>query len=115
MLFAGVAVTLCLVPGVLTFLWAAWAARQTPNQQLVTAFGGTGVRMAVALGVGLMLYSAVPALHRERFWYWVLAAYLFTLALEMVLLVARGGPASGTAGPAAATNLGSAPQQPAAR
>jgi hypothetical protein len=83
------ALGLCLVPTVLTMLWASWSSGQDPEQQVVAALGGTGVRMFFVLGVGLLLSSSVPYYqeHFRDFWIWVLLFYLATLALEMTLLV----------------------------
>jgi hypothetical protein len=93
LVYSAVAAALCLVPTALTMLWAGWATRQSPEQQLMMVLGGTGVRMGVVLGVGLMLYSWVPLFGQQSFWVWVLLFYLLTLALEMVLVV-KGQPAA---------------------
>jgi hypothetical protein len=93
---------LCLVPTALTMLWTGWASRQSPEQQLVTVLGGTGVRMGVVLGAGLALYSWVPSFGQQSFWVWVLLFYLLTLALEMVLVVKGQPSANGQPGPASA-------------
>ena len=82
-----VAVALCLTPTALTLLWAEWAYRQSPQQQLTMILGGTGIRMGLVLGVGLLLYVMVPFFAQASFWIWILVFYLFTLALEMVLVV----------------------------
>jgi len=83
------ALTLCLVPTVVTFLWSAWVVKGDPNQQLVAVLGGTGIRMFFVLGVGFLLGSTVPALEEKPipFWLWVLVFYLLTLALEMTLIL----------------------------
>jgi hypothetical protein len=49
--------------------------------------GGTGMRMGVVLGAGLLLYSFVPLFAQQAFWVWLLVFYLLTLAVEMVLVV----------------------------
>jgi hypothetical protein len=85
--YSAVAVALCLVPTALTMLWAGWAFRQSPEQQLLMVLGGAGVRMGVVLGVGLALTSLVPYFHEQSFWVWLLVFYLLTLTLEMVLVV----------------------------
>jgi hypothetical protein len=94
LLCGGVALLLCLVPTALTLVWAGWALRQKPEQQLAAVLGGTGVRLFVVLGAGLALTQWVPY-YREQsgFWFWLLGCYLFTLALEMVLVLS-GRPAS---------------------
>jgi hypothetical protein len=56
--------------------------------------------MGFVLLAGLAFYAGVDEFRdRPSFWAWVLVFYLFTLALEMVLLVtqprtSRGGRAS---------------------
>jgi hypothetical protein len=82
-----VAVALCLLPASATMLWAHWAYRRAPEQQLWMVLGGGGVRMGVVLGVGLGLYVLVPYFNDPGFWVWLLLFYLLTLALEVVLVV----------------------------
>jgi hypothetical protein len=82
---------LCLFPTGATLLWSNWAWNQSPEQQLLVVLGGTGVRMAVVLGCGLALYSLAPYFQQQSFWLCLLVFYLFTLALEMVLIV-KGRP-----------------------
>ena len=98
-LFAGVAVLLCLVPAVLTLLWAGRSYRDDPQQATLTALGASGVRMFAVLIAAMLLYLKVPPFQGEAsFLLWVAAAYLFTLAAEVVLLV-RGAKAVGTKNP----------------
>lgn len=85
---AAVALLLCLLPAVATLAWAFWGQDQSPETQLVTALGGTGVRMFFVLAAAGALYVLVPYFHQLSFWVWVLGFYLFTLFLEVVLLVA---------------------------
>lgn len=85
--YSTVAVLLCLVPTTATMLWAGWAYRQSPEQQLWMVLGGTSVRMGLVLGVGLALYALVPYFNQQSFWVWLLVFYLLTLAVEMVLVV----------------------------
>ncbi len=81
------AALICLVPGLVTMLWAQWGLRSTPEQQLAAILGGTGLRMAVALGSGLALFYGFPETFTEVFWIWLLVFYLTVLALEIALLV----------------------------
>jgi hypothetical protein len=92
-IYSAVAVGLCLMPTVLTMVWAGWALRQSPEQQLFMVLGGAGLRMGVVLGAGLVLHSLVPYFEQPSFWVWLLGFYLLTLTLEMVLVV-RSRPAS---------------------
>lgn len=89
MVYAGVAVLLCLVPACLTLIWASNALDKPPDQQLVAILGGTGLRLfgvalaGFALSWGVPYFQAYPG-----FLLWLAVAYLFTLGLEMTLLLA---------------------------
>ena len=92
--YSGTALALCLVPGVVTLLWAGWALDKSPEQQLTLVLGGTGMRLFVVLGAAWALFASVPYFREHNgFWAWLLVFYLFTLALEMALLLA-GRPAA---------------------
>src|SRR4051812_33595085 len=82
LLLAGAAVGVCLTPAALTLAWSSWASRGSPERQLLAVMGGTVVRMLVVLGAGMVLFQAVPALHRTSFWIWVIGFYLTTLTIE---------------------------------
>lgn len=89
LIYAGVAVGLCLVPAALTLVWSDWALRHSPEQQLTMVLGGTGVRLFVVLGGAWALYSLVPYLSQQPgYWAWVFIFYMSTLALEMALILA---------------------------
>jgi hypothetical protein len=64
---------------------------RSADQQLLLVLGGTGVRLLFVLGFGLGIYGTIPYFQQPSFWIWLLVFYLFTLALETVLL--RGGQA----------------------
>jgi Mitochondrial pyruvate carriers len=96
-LWSETAALLCLVPTALTLIWTRWAYKAQPEQQLLAVFGGTTVRMAVVIAVGLVLFLSVKEFEYQRFWIFVIVYYLFTLALEMVLIVR--GAAVGQAQP----------------
>lgn len=84
------ALTICLIPTLGTFLWASWASHQSPGQQLLVVLGGVGARMCFVLLAALVLTLALPDFRQPTdfaFWGWVLAFYLFTLALEVTLLI----------------------------
>ena len=104
LVYSAVAAGLCLAPTVATMLWAGWAAKQSPDLQLITVLGGTGLRMGIVLGVGLLLHSFIPYFAQQSLWVWLLVFYLLTLAVEVVLLVkdrARASDAASAApGPA---------------
>lgn len=92
--YTAVAVLLCLVPTAATLVWSGWALRGPPERQLLLVLGGSGTRLFFVLLSGLTIYVFVPYFQQPAFWLWVLVFYLFTLALEMVLLLA-GRPAPG--------------------
>ncbi len=85
--FSAVALALCLVPAAGTLLLGRLAFGQSPEDQLLAVMAGTVVRMVVVLGLGLVLFSSLPYFHRAGFWFWVLSFYLFTLTLEIALLL----------------------------
>ena len=91
---AGSAMLLCLVPAALTLAWASWALKQDGQQQLLVVVGGAGVRMFFALTAGLVLTQVVTFFQEQAvpFLLWLGAAYLFTLALEVGLILS-GRPA----------------------
>jgi hypothetical protein len=92
-IYTAVAAALCLLPTAVTLVWGRWALRQSPQQQLVMVMGGTGVRMAVVLTGGLLL-NMLDYFQRQSFWASLLVFYLFSLALEMLLLVTGRAEAS---------------------
>ena len=91
-LWSATAALLCLVPTALTLAWTRWAYTGRPEQQLLAVMGGTAVRMAFVMVAGLVLFLGFPDFQYQRFWVFVVVYYLFTLALEMVLIVR--GPAA---------------------
>jgi hypothetical protein len=95
-LWSSAAALLCLAPTVLTLVWTRRVRAGQPEQQLLAVMGGTTVRMAFVLAVGLLLFLSIDKFHYQRFWIIIVIYYLFTLALEMVLIV-RG--AAGQAQP----------------
>lgn len=91
------AAVLCLVPTALTLAWTRWAYKGQAEQQLLAVFGGTAARMGVVIVVGMVLFLSIKEFEYQRFWLFVIVYYLFTLALEMVLVVR--GTAAGPAQP----------------
>ena len=96
LVFIATALVLCLAPACVTLLWGEHALRQSADKQLVMVLGGTGVRMAFVLLAGWALYQYVPYYQQSRFLIWLAVCYLFTLALDMTLLLA-GRPDEDTA------------------
>jgi hypothetical protein len=89
LVLSATALGLCLVPALATLAWAQWSTHSSPDQQVVAVLGGTGVRLGVALGGGMLLQSAYPHIFTPALWGWLLAFYFFTLTLEIILLVGK--------------------------
>jgi hypothetical protein len=89
LLHSGAAVLLCLLPTAVTLAWCDLVLGGSPEQQLAAVFGGTGLRMAFVVSMGLVLYFNVDAFRVAGFWLWIIGFYLATLTLEMVLVVRR--------------------------
>jgi hypothetical protein len=93
---SAIAGVLCLVPAGITLIWTARSLDRPADQQLILMLGGTGVRMFVVLAASLLLYRLIPYLQeRPSYWIWVLIFYLFSLALEMTLVLS-GRPVENT-------------------
>lgn len=92
--YSAVALALCLIPTAGTLAWSLWSTNATPEQQLLLVLGGTGMRMGFVLGGGLLLNQLVPYFQQESFWLWLLGFFLFTLALETILIVSGPSAAS---------------------
>ncbi|GEM_PF-2373711 len=89
LVFLGTALLLCLAPALATLVWGERALRQSADKQLVMVLGGTGIRMVLVLLGGWTLYQYVPYYQQQpRFLIWLTVGYLFTLGLDMVLLLA---------------------------
>lgn len=100
--YAGIAMTLCLVPAIATLCWANWALRQTADQQFTMLLGGTGVRVFVVLIGAFILNQSVPYLQQPAtptFLMWVLMSYMVTLIAETALTLSAQ-PAKTTDQPA---------------
>jgi hypothetical protein len=97
LIWSTTAAVLTLAPTTLTLTWAFWAFREKPDQRLLAVFGGATIRMAVVLAISMILFLNVEAFGRQRFLILVILYYLFTLGLEMVLIVRQ--TAAGRAAP----------------
>ncbi len=86
------AALICLVPTAVTLAWTRWAYAGKPEQQLLAVLGGTAVRMVFVVAAGMVLFYSAEAFEHQRFWIFVVVYYLFTLALEMVLIVRATAP-----------------------
>jgi|SRR6266478_2325106 len=84
---SAIACGLCLLPAFLTLFLAYITMDRKPQDQLWIVLGGTGIRMGTVLGLGLALCWLDPRFQQISFWAWVLVFYLFTLGLEVALLV----------------------------
>lgn len=81
------ALALCLAPALGTFLWQKNSARASPEAQLMAVLGGSGIRLAIVLGGGALLYWKLPETYTDSFWIWLLVFYMFTLTVEITLAV----------------------------
>jgi hypothetical protein len=89
LVFLGTALLLCLAPAILTLVWGERAFRQSADKQLVLVLGGSGVRIVFVLLTGWTLYLSAPYYQRQNgFLIWLVVGYLFTLALDVTLLLA---------------------------
>jgi hypothetical protein len=78
---------LCLVPAALTLL-VADRLTGSPEGRLALVLGSTGFRLFIVLGVAWVLYVNVAFFHDlPGYWMWLVVFYLFTLGLEVALLV----------------------------
>ena len=83
LVYAGVAMLLCLVPGVLTLLALNWAVPRDPAQAPLLILGATGVRMFTVLAAGFLLLQTVPLFRAEEgFLIWLLTVQFGRLALR---------------------------------
>jgi len=82
-----VAFVLTFVPAVGTLAWVVYSYRTAPEMMLLASLGGSGVRMAIALGGGILLTKSQPETFDKAFWSWLLLFYLGLLGFEITLLV----------------------------
>jgi predicted tellurium resistance membrane protein TerC len=87
LVFSTVAMAVCLLPAAATFLLARLAFHRSPEQQLLLILGGSGIRMAVVLVTVLVLNFGTEYFQSPAFAVWVLVFYLWTLTLEVTLLL----------------------------
>jgi hypothetical protein len=83
----GVAFALTLVPAAVTLAWVVFSYRSAPEMRLLASLGGSGVRLAAALGGGYFLTTTQPQSFDTPFWCWLLLFYLVLLGFEITLLV----------------------------
>lgn len=82
------AAAICVVPGVLVLVAAQRLRDKAPEVKIVGVLLSTAVRMVVAVGGGVLLYSTVPEIkeHGAPFISWAIVFYLVTLFVETGLL-----------------------------
>ncbi len=85
----GAAFGLAFVPAAITLGWVIFSYRSTPDMQLMASLGSSGLRMAVALGGGLLLTNVLPETFDTPFWFWLVLFYLALLVYEISLLIWR--------------------------
>jgi hypothetical protein len=84
------ALGLCLVPAVATLIMVQRLGK-TPEDRMLAGLGSSGIRMAFVLGIGFLLFRAVPETFPVTFLYWLALFYLVALAIEVSLLVRPAG------------------------
>jgi hypothetical protein len=87
LLQGGVAFALTFVPAAATLAWVLVSYRTTPEMQLMACLGGSGIRMAIALGCGMVLTQRLQDDFGFPFWCWLVLFYLAFLAFEITLVV----------------------------
>ena len=87
LLQSGIAFGLAFVPAAATLAWVTFSYRTTPDLKLMASLGGSGIRMAIALGGGYFLTSSQPDAFTMAFWNWLVLFYLVLLAFEITILV----------------------------
>jgi hypothetical protein len=92
----GVAFVLTLVPATVTLAWVVFSYRSAPQMQLLASLGGSGVRMAIALGGGFLLTTMQPQSFDTPFWCWLVLFYLALLGFEITLLVRQQDKLNGS-------------------
>jgi hypothetical protein len=85
---SAVAATLCLLAASIIFVWSHWTYIERPERRPFILLAGSGIRMGMVMSAGIILALLNPGFQEASFWVSVLVFYLFTLALEMVLLMA---------------------------
>ena len=88
---AAAAFGLAFVPAALTLAWVVQTYRTDPGMMLMASLGGSGIRMAAALGGAVFLTQTFPQEFDGSFWYWLVLFYLALLAFEIALLVRQDG------------------------
>ena len=92
----GAAFGLAFVPAAGTLAWVLYTYRTTPQLQLMASLGGSGFRMMIALGGGLLLTNTEPQTFDLTFWYWLLWFYLVLMPFEITILVRQLPKPDGT-------------------
>ena len=85
----GTAFGLTFVPAALTLGWALYSYRSSPEMQLMACMGGSGVRMAIALGGAYFLTQAQPDIFSSALFFWLLVFYMTFLAAEITLVLRK--------------------------
>jgi len=87
--FPAVAALLCVVPACVTFLLARLTREVAPEQEMFVILGGSGLRMFLVLIGAMALKAGAPYFEPFSFLISVLFFYMFTLLIEVMLLVRR--------------------------
>jgi hypothetical protein len=88
LLNSAVAATLCLLPASITLIWSQRAVTAKSGHRSTVVLAASGIRMGTVVVTALVLALSNPVFEALSFWISVLVFYLFTLTLEMFLLMA---------------------------
>jgi hypothetical protein len=88
-------------PALATLGWLLYSFRAAPEMQMLASLGGSGLRMAIALGGGLFVTSVWPQYFALLFWCWLSFFYLGFLGFEMFLLLRQPDDKNGARGSSA--------------
>ena len=84
---AGAAFVLAFIPAAVSLAFVLFGYHGASDMKLLASLGGSGFRMAIALGGGFLLTNTQPQSFDTGFWYWLLAFYMGLLGFEIALVV----------------------------
>jgi hypothetical protein len=87
LLQGAVAFGLAFVPAAATLAWVSLSYQADHQMILLASLGGSGIRLAIALGGAWMLANWQPDTFTGTFWLWLILFYLVLLTFEITILV----------------------------
>jgi hypothetical protein len=101
LVFCLTATGICLVPALLTLVLVELLFVANPQWQGLAMVGSSGLRIVLVMLAAVCLYFLTDYFHRPAFLFWVGAAYIYLLIIEVWLLVqsiAVSRPSAGSEG-----------------